>query len=51
MARTNVVALQTGYDRPVQRFDKRDDAVKWVRSQLRGGDAVLYLNDLPDHYP
>ena len=51
VARTNVVALQTGYDRPVKRFDKRDDAVKWVRSQLRGGDAVLYLNDLPDHYP
>jgi UDP-N-acetylmuramoyl-tripeptide--D-alanyl-D-alanine ligase len=51
VARTNVVALQIGYDRPVKRFDQRDDAVKWVRSSLRGGDAVLYLNDLPDHYP
>ena len=51
VARTNVVALQCGYDRPVKRFDRRDDAVKWVRSSLKTGDAVLYLNDLPDHYP
>jgi len=25
--------------------------VEWVRSQLGPGDAVLYENDLPDHYP
>ncbi|MFP5332028.1 MAG: Mur ligase family protein [Acidimicrobiia bacterium] len=29
----------------------RDDAVRWVREHLGAGDAVLYENDLPDHYP
>lgn len=29
----------------------RDEAVAWVRSELETGDAVLYENDLPDHYP
>ena len=29
----------------------RDEAVEWVRSHLGPGDAVLYENDLPDHYP
>jgi UDP-N-acetylmuramoyl-tripeptide--D-alanyl-D-alanine ligase len=29
----------------------RAEAVDWVRSQLGPGDAVLYENDLPDHYP
>lgn len=29
----------------------REVAVQWVRSNLRDGDAVLYENDLPDHYP
>jgi UDP-N-acetylmuramoyl-tripeptide--D-alanyl-D-alanine ligase len=29
----------------------REAAVAWVRSQLGPGDAVLYENDLPDHYP
>lgn len=29
----------------------RDEAVRWVRAQLGPGDAVLYENDLPDHYP
>lgn len=29
----------------------RQDAVRWVRENLTGGDAVLYENDLPDHYP
>ena len=32
-------------------FDTRDDAVRWVRETLVEGDAVLYENDLPDHYP
>ena len=36
----NVVALAT-----------RDEAVEWARSNLGDGDAVLYENDLPDHYP
>ena len=29
----------------------RQEAVEWVRSHLGPGDAVLYENDLPDHYP
>lgn len=29
----------------------RDAAVDWVRQNLTTGDAVLYENDLPDHYP
>jgi UDP-N-acetylmuramoyl-tripeptide--D-alanyl-D-alanine ligase len=29
----------------------RDEAVSWVREHLGPGDAVLYENDLPDHYP
>ncbi len=51
VGRTNAVALQTGFGRPVRRFDTREEAVAWVRSTLVIGDGVLYLNDLPDHYP
>jgi UDP-N-acetylmuramoyl-tripeptide--D-alanyl-D-alanine ligase len=51
VGRTNFVALKGGFSREVQRFDTRDDAVGWVRTTLRSGDGVLYLNDLPDHYP
>jgi UDP-N-acetylmuramoyl-tripeptide--D-alanyl-D-alanine ligase len=29
----------------------RKKAVSWVSSHLTSGDAVLYENDLPDHYP
>lgn len=29
----------------------RDEAVDWARRNLGPGDAVLYENDLPDHYP
>jgi len=29
----------------------RPEAVAWVRDQLGPSDAVLYENDLPDHYP
>ncbi len=29
----------------------RREAVDWVRENLGTGDAVLYENDLPDHYP
>ena len=29
----------------------REEAVAWIRQHLRPGDAVLYENDLPDHYP
>jgi UDP-N-acetylmuramoyl-tripeptide--D-alanyl-D-alanine ligase len=28
----------------------REEAVAWVRATLGPGDAVLYENDLPDHY-
>ncbi len=30
---------------------ERNGAVAWVREHLGAGDAVLYENDLPDHYP
>jgi UDP-N-acetylmuramoyl-tripeptide--D-alanyl-D-alanine ligase len=49
--RTNAVALTLGFEGPVRRFNTRDEAVTWVRSALVPGDGVLYLNDLPDHYP
>lgn len=29
----------------------REEGVAWVRQNLGPGDAVLYENDLPDHYP
>ncbi len=29
----------------------RREAVAWVKDHLGPGDAVLYENDLPDHYP
>jgi len=51
VGRTNVKPLQIGYSAPMQRFDTRDEAVTWVRATLVPGDGVLYLNDLPDHYP
>jgi UDP-N-acetylmuramoyl-tripeptide--D-alanyl-D-alanine ligase len=51
VGRTNVVPMKVGFFGPVQRFDTRDDAVAWVRKTIKPGDAVLYLNDLPDHYP
>ncbi|HUY17091.1 MAG TPA: Mur ligase family protein [Acidimicrobiales bacterium] len=51
VGRTNIVALVTGYEQQPYRFDHRDGAVAWVRSTLVPGDGVLYLNDLPDHYP
>jgi UDP-N-acetylmuramoyl-tripeptide--D-alanyl-D-alanine ligase len=49
--RTNALPLETGYKGPVRRFNSRDEAVAWVRASLVPGDGVLYLNDLPDHYP
>ncbi len=51
VGRTNVRPMEIGYAKPVRRFDTRDRAVDWVRSALVPGDGVLYLNDLPDHYP
>jgi len=48
---TNRRALQTGSSplRPIF-VRTRDEAVTWVRATLGPGDAVLYENDLPDHY-
>ena len=31
--------------------ESREEAVQWARANLGPGDAVLYENDLPDHYP
>ena len=51
VGRTNVRSLTAGYEKFPKRFDTRDQAVAWVREVLIAGDGVLYLNDLPDHYP
>lgn len=51
---TNRRALLEGADggrAAVTVVDTREGAVEWVRSNLGDGDAVLYENDLPDHYP
>jgi UDP-N-acetylmuramoyl-tripeptide--D-alanyl-D-alanine ligase len=42
-AATGTAAVTVCNDRPA--------AVAWVRGHLGPGDAVLYENDLPDHYP
>ena len=54
VGRTNRRALLSGArggPAEVVLVDNRDQAVGWVRKHLRAGDAVLYENDLPDHYP
>jgi UDP-N-acetylmuramoyl-tripeptide--D-alanyl-D-alanine ligase len=51
VGRTNAAALAGGSSSTPQRFAHREDAVAWVRTALGSGDAVLFLNDLPDHYP
>jgi UDP-N-acetylmuramoyl-tripeptide--D-alanyl-D-alanine ligase len=55
VGRTNRAALESGVRESggasVHFFATRDEAVAWVREQLGPGDAVLYENDLPDHYP
>jgi UDP-N-acetylmuramoyl-tripeptide--D-alanyl-D-alanine ligase len=56
VARTNRHALLAGASRAKQgakvlAFDRFDEARRWVASHLGPGDAVLYENDLPDHYP
>ena len=49
--RTNASALRSGFGPSARFFATRPRAVEWVRHELTGRDAVLYLNDLPDHYP
>lgn len=54
VGQTNRRALERGASRGqahVEWCANRSEAVAWVRSNLRPGDAVLYENDLPDHYP
>ena len=54
VGRTNLVALLEGSgngDASVSVVSSRDEAVDWARANLGPGDAVLYENDLPDHYP
>ena len=51
VGRTNALPLSAGAEGRATRVDTRDEAVAWVRANLGPGDAVLYLNDLPDHYP
>lgn len=52
--KTNRKALLEGAEAGTARvheFPDRDSAVEWVRANLGPGDAVLYENDLPAHYP
>ncbi|HWH37980.1 MAG TPA: Mur ligase family protein [Candidatus Limnocylindrales bacterium] len=52
--RTNRPALLRGARggrAQVHVFDRREQAVAWVRANLGPADAVLYENDLPDTYP
>ncbi len=51
IGRTNALALAAGFERPPRRYDNRAQAVAWARANLGPGDGVLFLNDLPDHYP
>lgn len=54
VGRTNRRALLRGTGTgtaAVQLCANRAEAVAWVRHHLMSGDAVLYENDLPDHYP
>ena len=51
---TNRRALLDGSEKgraSVSVVSSREEAVEWVRENLGPGDAVLYENDLPDHYP
>jgi UDP-N-acetylmuramoyl-tripeptide--D-alanyl-D-alanine ligase len=52
VGRTNRSALVAGRGEGAWRVvRRREEAVEWVRAHLLDGDAVLYENDLPDHYP
>jgi UDP-N-acetylmuramoyl-tripeptide--D-alanyl-D-alanine ligase len=54
VGRTNRKALLRGAGKgqvSVTVVPVRDTAVELVRDKLGAGDAVLYENDLPDHYP
>jgi UDP-N-acetylmuramoyl-tripeptide--D-alanyl-D-alanine ligase len=56
VGRTNRAALVEGCHRvarplSVKLFSTREEAVAWAREELGPGDAVLFENDLPDHFP
>ena len=54
VGRTNRDALRRGSGSgtaSVTVVRSRDEAVDWAKGNLGPGDAVLYENDLPDHYP
>ena len=54
VGRTNRRSMKRGLagtSATVMTVEHRDDAVAWVRANGTGRDAVLYENDLPDHYP
>jgi UDP-N-acetylmuramoyl-tripeptide--D-alanyl-D-alanine ligase len=54
VGRTNRGALLEGSAKgaaSVTVVNSREEAVDWARQNLGPGDAVLYENDLPDHYP
>ncbi|MGA3218697.1 MAG: Mur ligase family protein [Acidimicrobiales bacterium] len=54
VGRTNARSLIAGAKAagvPVRRARDRKAAVGWVSANLGPVDAVLYENDLPDHYP
>jgi len=54
VGRTNARALLAGARAaglPARFVRNRQAAVGWVSANLGPGDAVLYENDLPDHYP
>ncbi len=53
VGRTNRAALRRGAAQgaaEIKFFGNREKAAAWVRANLTAGDAVLYENDLPDHY-
>lgn len=54
VGKTNRVALMKGAYAggltPVV-VERLPDAVAWVRQNIGSGDAVAYVNDLPDHFP
>lgn len=63
-AATDIVLVGIEQTQPLQRgvreanfnperllvFDTRAEAINWFQAQIKPGDAVLFLNDLPDTY-
>jgi UDP-N-acetylmuramoyl-tripeptide--D-alanyl-D-alanine ligase len=61
---TDIVLVGIEQTRPIQKgvreagfsedhlcvFDTRDEAIAWFNRELKEGDTVLFLNDLPDTY-